>query len=71
MDGPTGYIADVTYEGVATNPEATPAYTPRAVYKAAPVAAYAPKPVISYAPAPAYAPVRRYGAGQPFTAFSG
>jgi hypothetical protein len=47
-----GYVADVSYEGVAVYPEYKP------TYHAAPAPAYAPAPAPAYkpAPAPAYKP---------------
>jgi len=51
--GPEGYVADVTYEGVAAYPEYKPAAHPAPAYKAHPAPAYKPAPAPVYKPAPA------------------
>ncbi|XP_037800658.1 cuticle protein 7-like [Penaeus monodon] len=52
VNGDSGFVAEVSYEGEAQYPE----YKPAPAYKAAP--AYKPAPV--YQPAPAYKPVPTY-----------
>merc|ERR1712018_977272 len=60
VDGDSGFIADVSYEGEARpyDYHAKPAYKPEPVYHPAPKPVYkpAPKPVYKPAPAPAYKP---------------
>merc|ERR1712072_1578770 len=70
VDGPSGFIADVKYDGVSVYPDAPPAYHPApapayapapaepapAPEPAAPVYAPAPAPVYKPAPAPVYKP---------------
>ena len=54
--GPEGYVADVSYEGEATYPEAAPykpAPHPAPAYKPHPAPAYKPAPAPVYKPAPA------------------
>merc|ERR1712128_48124 len=55
VSGPEGYVADVTYEGVAQYPEDTKSYAPIAapVYKAAAAPVYKAAPVVHKA-APVY-----------------
>merc|ERR1712128_362347 len=55
VSGPEGYVADVTYEGVAQYPEETKSYAPVAapVYKAAAAPVYKAAPVVHKA-APIY-----------------
>jgi hypothetical protein len=59
VDGDSGFIADVTYEGVANydsyKPAPKPAYAPAPApaYKPAPTPAYKPAPAPAYKPAPA------------------
>ncbi|XP_047471420.1 cuticle protein 7-like [Penaeus chinensis] len=65
VNGDSGYVAEVSYEGEAQYPEyhpapaykPTPVYEPAPTYKAAPVYKPAPayKPVPTYEPAPTYA----------------
>jgi len=50
-----GYVADVSFEGVAQYPDdVKPSYGPAPLpaYKPAPIATYQPAPVVSYQPAP-------------------
>merc|ERR1712106_963200 len=58
VSGPEGYVADVTYEGVAQYPEETKSYAPVAapVYKAAAVPVYKAAPVSHAAPVYNHAP---------------
>ncbi|XP_040566874.1 adult-specific cuticular protein ACP-20-like [Lepeophtheirus salmonis] len=46
VDGYSGYVADVSYEGTPTYPkyEPKPAYSPAPAYKSAPTPAYQPTP---------------------------
>merc|ERR1739844_529215 len=56
VEGPSGFIADVKYDGVSVYPDAPPpAYAPAPVYAPAP-AEPAPAPVYKPAPAPTYKP---------------
>ena len=57
VNGDSGFIADVRYEGEASYAPA-PAYKPEPVYKPAPKPVYvpAPKPVYKPAPKPVYVP---------------
>ena len=53
-----GYVADVSFEGVAQYPDdVKPSYAPAPLpaYKPAPIVTYQPAPVVSYQPAPVVA----------------
>merc|ERR1739838_579492 len=55
--GPEGYVADVSYEGVAVYPEYKPAAHPAPAYKPHPAPVYKPHPApVYHKPAPAYKP---------------